>query len=162
MNFKLALGPTGQGVLCSLLGGNKAGHCEGVLGGERGFYKTGIHHTHAQSRVMHIHIQSFGQVDEGRFCRPIGQALGQASKARHTADQADMPITERKHGGQHGLKHVQSAHVIDALVFEHFIQIKLLCPHGMVMPRAIQHQVNGLTSPHLLSRLHDSHSICGI
>ena len=70
----------------------------------------------------------FREVDQGRLGGAIGQALRQAPVARHAAHQADVPRPACQRLGQkvwqHGIEHVQRAHVIDLHVAQHVGKVR--------------------------------------
>ena len=113
----------------------------------RAWPQTGVHHAHAHAQCVQIQVQRLGRVDEGRLGGAVGQALGQAAKARHAADQAHMPrpphLGRCHHGGQHGWQQAQGAGVVHVFVAQGFGQVEVGGAHVAVVARAVAHQVSG-------------------
>ena len=127
--------------LGGLLRRNQRGHVEFVLRGQWRLDKTGVDHAHAQAAWLQVQVQGFGQVDECGLGRAIGQALRQAPKAGHAADQADVALSTRHHGGRDGRQHMQRAHGVDLMVAQQIGQVDGGGPHGVVVARAVTDQI---------------------
>ncbi len=92
-----------------------------------------------------VQKQGFGQVDERRLGRAIGQALRQAAPARHTGHQTQMRRAPGLGRGQqaryHSGQQVQRSGQVHLLVAQQLGQGQRVGAHGAVVARAVAHQI---------------------
>ncbi len=124
-----------------------------VLRGQRRLHKTRVDGAHPNAVVLQIQVQRFCQMGERGLGGSVGQAVGQAPKTGHAADQADVALAARQHGGQHRVQHIERAHVVHLVVLQHHIELKVGGAHGLVHTGAVHHQVQWAVGQQGLGRL---------
>ena len=83
VNFKFAFVPTLQNIFRCLFWRDDGGHFKVVVRGQWCLHKAGMNHAHVNALGLEVKIEHLRQMSERRFGGTIGQAIGQAAKARN-------------------------------------------------------------------------------
>ena len=158
----MAFGPAFDYFVSSLVRRQQPGHFEIVLRCQFGFDKTRTNQTDADMAVLQVQKQRFRQIDQRRLGRPVGQAFWQAAVTGHAADQTDVPCFARQHVRQHGVQHIERADVVDLLVAQHHLQVKVGSAHVLVIASAVKHQIERAGLQNGLCRCFDGFGIAGV